>query len=75
MSSVWSEALEIGLLFSIYMISPLSGSISGVEYPLENTALSTVDGLEEGTPDALEVAPLIVFVELNAVAFELESIP
>ena len=37
MSSVWSEALCIGFLFSMYTISPLSGSNSGFAYPEVNT--------------------------------------
>ena len=31
MSSVWSVALDIGLLFSLYMMSPLSNANSGFE--------------------------------------------
>ena len=38
-----------------------------------NTALSTVDELEDGVPDALESAPLIVFVPENAIKLPDES--
>ena len=59
----------------MYMMSPLSGWSSGVEYPEANTALSTVDELDEGVPLALEDAPLIVLVPENATVLLEESTP
>ena len=50
----------------MYIMSPLSGWTSGFEYPEANTALSTVDELDDGVPVALESAPVIVLVPENA---------
>ena len=71
-SSVWSVALDIGLLFSLYMMSPLSNANSGFAYPSVNvmvlpfvkvTALSAV---ASGVADAPEVAPVTAFAPLKA---------
>ena len=57
----------IGALFSIYRISPVSWSISGLEYPLVNETLFIVLVLVVGVPLAPELIPVMAFVPLKAV--------
>jgi len=72
MSSVWSVAREIGDLFSLYMMSPLSGCSSGFAYPfvkvivLPPESVTALSASASGVPAADELAPVTAFAPENA---------
>ena len=66
--SVWSVALVIGALFSMYITSPESASNSELEYPEVNDEPFTVElNPVSGVPVALEVCPVTTFAPEKAV--------
>jgi hypothetical protein len=65
-------AREIGDLFSVYIILPLSGCSSGLTYPSENVIVNpfarvtAASAVESGVPVAADVAPVTAFAPENA---------
>ena len=58
MSSVWSESLCIGFLFSRYIILPLSGCNSGFAYPVVSVSVLLFASVTVSVSlDGVSVAP------------------